>query len=186
VNRAGFVLTGGLSSRMGRDKALLPYRGEPLAGFVARLVAQAAGSAALVGSAQRHGTLGYPVIEDRYPGQGPLGGIVTALESTAADWNLIVACDMPRLSAPFLTGLLEAAARSESDALVPAGPQGLLEPMCAVYHRRALDGLAAAFHGGTRKITTALEIVRVAVLPVTEITHFQNVNTAEEWATCDQ
>lgn len=182
MNRAGFVLTGGLSSRMGRDKALLPYHGGPLAGFVARLVAQAAGSAALVGSAQRHGMLGYPVIEDRYPGQGPLGGIVTALESTAADWNLIVACDMPRLSVPFLTSLLDAAAQSEAGALVPAGPQGLLEPLCAVYHRRALAGLAAAFHGGTRKIATALESVRVTVLPVTEITHFQNINTAEEWA----
>jgi len=186
VSRAGFVLTGGLSSRMGRDKALLPFHGGSLAGFVARLVAQAAGSAALVGSTQRHAMLGYPVIGDRYPGQGPLSGILTALEATAADWNLIVACDMPRLTVPFLAGLLDAAAGSEADALLPAGAPGLLEPLCAVYHRRALGGLAAAFHGGTRKITVALDSVRVTVLPVTEITHFQNVNTAEEWATRDQ
>jgi len=186
VYRAGFVLTGGLSSRMGRDKALLPFPGGPLAGFVARQVEQAAGRAALVGAARRHGALGYPVIEDLYPGQGPLGGILTALETTAADWNLVVACDMPRLSVPFLTQLLEAAARLDADALVPADPEGRLEPLCAVYHRRALGGLTAAFQQGTRKIAAALERVRMTALPVTEVTHFQNINTVEEWARCDQ
>ena len=182
MSRAGFVLTGGLSSRMGRDKALLPFQGGSLAGFVARLVTQAAGSASLVGSAQRHAVVGYPVIEDLYPGEGPLGGILTALQNTTADWNLIVACDMPRLSTPFLTRLLEAAADSGCGALVPAGPSGLLEPLCAVYHRHSLAVLGAAFGSGVRKVATALEGARVTVLPVTEITHFQNVNTAEEWA----
>jgi len=171
---------------MGRDKALLPIDGSPLAAFVARLVAQAAGSAALVGSARRHGMLGFPVIEDRYPGQGPLGGIVTALESSAADWNLIVACDMPRLSAPFLTSLLEAAAVSGADALIPTGPQGRMEPLCAVYHRRARSALAGALDRGTRKVSLALRDVRVAALDVTEVSHFCNVNTAEEWAARDQ
>ena len=103
------MLVGGRSSRMGRDKALLPYRGGVLAEFVARAVKLAAGSAVLVGSPSRIAHLGYPVLRDIYPGEGPLGGILSVLEHNAAEWNLIVACDMPEISAGFLSGLLDAA-----------------------------------------------------------------------------
>ncbi len=107
---------------MGRDKARMPYRGETLAEWIARAVKTAAGSATLVGNAQPGG------IPDLYPGEGPLGGILTALRHTSADWNLIVACDMPEVSAEFLGDLLAAAERSGADALLPRGPLGKVEP----------------------------------------------------------
>ncbi len=168
---------------MGHDKALLPFRGTPLVQSVAREVTLAAGSAVLVGSPDRYGHLGFPVIADAYPGEGPLGGILTALHHSGAGWNLVVACDMPQLTAAWLTGLLEDAEREEggADALVPAGPSGLLEPLCAVYHRRSLPVLEAAFAAGVRKIAQALGRVRTVVLPVQEVTFFQNVKTSEDW-----
>jgi len=179
VNRAGYVLAGGRSSRMGQDKALLPFRGQTLVHAVARAVEQSAGSAVLVGRA----AFGpYRAIPDLYPGEGPLAGILTALADTAASWNLIVACDMPELTAPFLLGLLEAAEASAADALVPAGPSGRLEPLCAVYHGRARAPLEAAFRAGVRKITAALEGVRAVRFPVAEILPLQNVNTPEDWS----
>lgn len=165
---------------MGRDKALLPFRGQTLAHAVARAVEQAAGNAVLVG----HPTIapGCRVIPDLYPGEGPLGGILTALADTAAAWNLIVACDMPELTAPFLLGLLEAAEASAADALVPAGPSGRPEPLCAVYHLRARGPLESAFRAGARKVTAALEGLRVVRFPVAEMRPFQNVNTPEDWS----
>jgi molybdopterin-guanine dinucleotide biosynthesis protein A len=167
---------------MGRDKALLPFHGTTLAQSVAEAVRAAAGTVVLVGSVRRHGRLGYPIVPDIYAGEGPLGGILTALQQSTADWNLIVACDMPRLAAGFLGQLLDAADRCDGDALVPAGPSGRLEPLCAVYHRRSLRGLYAAFARGVRKIAVALEEVRTITWPVPKVSYFQNVNTPEDWA----
>ena len=96
------------------------------------------------------------------PGSGPLGGIETALTHTAADWNLVLACDMPAITAEFLRDLLDAAERAGADALLPAGPSGRLEPLSAVYHRRCLATLRRALESGTRKITDALAGLEVA------------------------
>lgn len=185
VSRAGYVLTGGRSSRMGRDKALLPFRGGTLAQSVATAVAQAAGSATLVGAPEIHGHLGFPVLADLYPGQGPLGGILTALHHTMAEWNLVTACDMPALTPSLLAALLDAAERLDADALVPAGPSGHPEPLCAVYHRRARQPLAHCFAGGVRCVSAALEAVRAVPFPVKEVSCFQNVNTPQEWSARD-
>lgn len=126
--------------------------------------------------------LGYPIIPDIYPGEGPLGGILTALEHSRDDWNLIIACDMPAVSVEFLGELLAAAERCEADALVPASPAGHMEPLCAAYHRNCRQGLHSAFRRGIRKITAAFPEIRVVTWPVSETPYFQNINTPEEWA----
>ena len=174
VSRAGYVLAGGRSSRMGREKALLPFRGGVLARSVAANVARAAGSATLVGRPEVVGRLGFPAIADLYPGEGPLGGILTALHHSMADWNLVTACDMPALTTPLLAALLEAAEGLDADALVPAGPSGRLEPLCAVYHRRAGLPLGQRFAAGVRKVEAALQAVRAVRFAVAEISSFQN------------
>ena len=167
---------------MGRDKAFLPYRGGPLVRFVATAVEAGAGSATLVGDPNIYGIPGLPTIPDLYPGEGPLGGILTALAHTAADWNLVAACDLPGLEAEFLSALVAEAERSGSGAVVPEGPSGRLEPLCGVYHRSCGPLLAAAFGRGCRKVTTALEGLRVARFRVSDFKYLKNMNTPEEWA----
>ncbi len=176
------MLAGGASSRMGRDKALLPFGNGTLAGYVAATVAAAAGSATLIGDPRKYGHLGYPVLPDRRPGVGPLGGIESALSYTSADWNLILACDMPAVSVEFLSGLLDAAERLNAEVLAPVGPTGLLEPLSAVYHRRCLDAISRALDAGVRKITAALQDLEVARWNVEDAACFENLNTPEEWA----
>jgi molybdopterin-guanine dinucleotide biosynthesis protein A len=167
---------------MGRDKVLLPFRGGTLGQWVASAVVQAAGSATLVGSPEICRIPGFPVIADLYPGEGPLGGVLTALDHTTGDWNLITACDMPALRPAFLTELLDAAERLNADALVPVGPSGRLEPLCAVYHRRALQPLEAQFRSGVRKLAAAAEALPMVAFPVSDLSDLQNVNTPEEWS----
>ena len=176
------MLAGGKSSRMGRDKALLPFHGGALVSHVAATVAAAAGSVALIGDPQKYGHLGYTVLPDHSPGAGPAGGIETALSQTAADWNLVLACDMPAIPVEFLRGLLDAAELLNADALLPAGPSGRLEPLCAVYHRRCLQTLHCALEAGVRKVTDAMAGLGVARFPVDNAACFENLNTPEEWA----
>ena len=173
------MLTGGRSSRMGCDKALLPFRGGTLVESVARAVELATGSAVLVGNPQVYRHLGYPAIPDLYPGAGPLGAILTAFDHSSADWNVVAACDMPELSGEFLRLLVDAA---DGDAVVPMGPSGRLEPLCAVYHRRSRPVLERAFGRGRRSVRAALEDLRVTLVSVPEVSPFQNVNTPEDWA----
>ena len=161
---------------MGQDKARLTFRGGELAGEIAATVARAAGNVTLVGHSE------LPGIPDRYPGEGPLGGILTALHHTSADWNLIVACDMPQLSDAFLAELVTRAMQSQADVLLPYGPDGLPQPLCAVYHRRSLPTMEEHFRRGMRKVTAALAGLAVERLAVEELSVFQNVNTPEDWA----
>jgi molybdopterin-guanine dinucleotide biosynthesis protein A len=172
-------LVGGRSSRMGRDKALLFGKD------VAREVDLAAGNVTMVGNPELRETLEYPCIPDLYPGEGPVGGILTALDHTSVEWNLVVACDMPGLSAGFLGELLQAAEERDADALLPMGPSGYQEPLCAVYHRRAILPIAANFARGIRKVTAALEGLRMESFAVAEVSRFQNINTPEDWAAYD-
>jgi molybdopterin-guanine dinucleotide biosynthesis protein A len=161
---------------MGRDKARLPFRGADLVSAVAAAVAGAAGSATLIG----HPVL--PSLPDRYPGEGPLGGILTALHHATSDCCLIVACDMPEIDAVFLTGLVKLAAHAQGSAIVPYGPDGRAQPLCAVYPRSALAIKEGHFAAGVRKVTAALAGVAVEPLRVAELSIFQNVNTPEDWA----
>ena len=77
--------------------------------------------------------------------------------------------------------MLEAARESDAEALLPRGPGGLIEPLCAVYRRSALESISQRFADGTRKITSALEGLAVTMLDVQEVTPFQNLNTPEDW-----
>jgi len=156
---AGFILAGGPSSRMGRDKALLEIAGVPLLARTARLLEPLVGSVTVVGSSSRYAALGLAVVDDDQPGQGPLGGMATALRISACDWNLVVACDLPYLNAPWLRYLIARAIRSGADALLPVSFDEVFErfePLCAMYHRRCLPAMLTALERGVRKVTDGL------------------------------
>jgi molybdopterin-guanine dinucleotide biosynthesis protein A len=180
---AGFVLAGGQSSRMGQDKALLLFKGRTLLEHVAGEVGGAAGNVTLVGKPSRYTNLGYPVIEDIFPACGPLSGIHAALTHSTAEWNLVVACDMPEVTAAFLGMIIERAAAGTADAVLPAGPSELPEPLCAAYHRRSLEAIAGALTSGVRKVTDGLRGLDIDIWRVADSRYFHNLNTPQEW-TC--
>src|SRR5271155_4337243 len=116
---AGFILAGGESTRMGRDKALVELGGEALIVRTARLVESVAGGATVIGDSAAYRALGLRTIGDDWPGAGPLGGIATALRASPAQWSLVVACDLPYLHKSWLDYLVARALVSTADAVVP-------------------------------------------------------------------
>jgi molybdopterin-guanine dinucleotide biosynthesis protein A len=182
MTAGGFVLAGGRSSRMGRDKALLPVRGRTLLEHMAEQVRAAAGSVTIVADPARYARFEFPSVADERPGCGPLGGIVTALAVSTQPWNLIVACDMPDVDAAFLAGLLDQAfaLRDPCDCLVPLGPSGP-EPLCAVYQRGAMPKLRTALDRNILKMRAVLAVLETRLVAVADPRRFRNINTPEDW-----
>lgn len=188
----GFVQAGGGSSRFAKDKALVELCGETMLARTAKLVAMACGSLRIVAPLGKYSLAPDVVLADRYPGEGPLGGIVTAIStlptlSPRAEWALILGCDMPFLTLDFLAFLQKQTEASFAQVIVPQSASGL-EPLCAVWHVSALAVLQAAFDSLVRKVTEAMKTLTIEVLDETAWkrfdTHnrlFWNMNTPEDY-----
>jgi molybdenum cofactor guanylyltransferase len=165
---AGFILAGGASSRMGRDKGLLDFGGVPLILHTAQLLEPLVAEVTVVGAPSKYAKFGLRAIADDAQAQcgqdrlgcGPLAGIATALAATRSRWNLIVACDLPYLSAEWLDWLLSRTLRSRGEAIVPRTARGI-EPLAAAYRRECGAQVAAALARGVRKVSEAIEELRV-------------------------
>jgi molybdenum cofactor guanylyltransferase len=148
---AAFVLAGGKSSRMGRDKALLELDGETLIERTVRLAAAVAQPVKVIGPVERFAPYTFDVVEDDWPAAGPLGGIATALRTTIAEWNLILACDLPYLTPDWLAYLAERARKSSADAVAPVSDHGS-EPLCAFYRKSCEPAARTAVAAGHLKV----------------------------------
>lgn len=170
---------------MGRDKALLPYRSATLIEAVASHLKAAVDRVAVIGEPHKYADLGLPVYPDLVPGCGPLGGLHAALSLRWADWNLVVACDMPELAAPVLLELLhQASAVADPDqaCVVPVSEGGEPEPLCAVYHQSCLAVVARALTEKRRKMKVLLGELNCIYQGRWPARLFTNVNTPEEWS----
>jgi molybdenum cofactor guanylyltransferase len=174
----GYVQAGGASTRFGRDKALVKLGGRTMLERTCALLHEVTENAAVVSGSGRFEILTARQINDRWPGEGPLGGIITALEDAQqqpqrAEWALIVSCDMPFLTREWLKHLAGLAEKSDADAIVPRSTGGL-EPLCACWRIGAVGKIRAAFDEGVRKIGEALQRVCMEVLDECEWKRFDN------------
>lgn len=201
-NVEAFVLVGGKSSRMGRDKALLELNGQPLIQRTADILNSLVAITTLVISARHpdqpvntnpYSNFELPTLADRWPNVGPLGGIVTALAAAQTSWCVILACDMPFITTEWITYLLGRIAESESnsdsvagiDVIIPKTERGL-EPLCAIYRTSCAPNLTVALGRGIRQITSALAELNLKAITEDEWRRFSpdgnlfgNLNT---WA----
>jgi molybdenum cofactor guanylyltransferase len=152
---AGFLLAGGKSTRMGQDKALLQYEGETLAERGLRKLREICPEVAIAGGSPELSRFGR-VIPDASPGCGPLGGIVTALEQSAYEWNVFLPVDMPLLPEEALRMMLQMGSGGEGLVTVPqVGDR--IHTLCGAYSRLALPALRAEMNAGRLKMKQAIE-----------------------------
>jgi molybdopterin-guanine dinucleotide biosynthesis protein A len=161
---AGAVLTGGRSTRMGRDKAFIEVGGRPLAALAAAALREAGADevVAVGGDLAALRAIGFDrAIPDLRPRAGPLGGILTALTDTEATVVAVLACDLPNITSA-VVGQLVAAAEGHDAALARTDR---LEPLVGAWHpSRCLGPLQDAFNVGVRAVHRAL--ARLDIAPV--------------------
>jgi molybdenum cofactor guanylyltransferase len=191
----GFVLTGGKSSRMGTDKALLRLPdGATLLEHSVAVLSSVASEVRIIGSRKKYGdaTTAAMIVEDIYPGRGPLGGIHAALLSSDTELNLVLPVDTPAVTPALLKHLVARAEASDALVVVPE-IEGRHQPLCAVYrkdfHRLAQQSLEV----GQNKVDRAFDAASTLVLRQDELEAagfsadlFRNLNTVEEWSNFNQ
>ncbi|MCS6943747.1 MAG: cyclic pyranopterin monophosphate synthase MoaC [Geminocystis sp.] len=180
----GLVLTGGKSQRMGKDKALLDYYGQPHAQYLYNLLSGYCERVFLSARPQQwQGTplAELPTLVDELPSEGPITGILTALRAYPhVNW-WVVACDLPYLNEENLAPLFRQY-REDVVATCYHHPQdGFPEPLCAIYTPKALAVFEAAYQEGLRCPVKILQQVPCHRISPPHPTTTANINTPEEY-----
>jgi molybdopterin-guanine dinucleotide biosynthesis protein A len=169
------ILIGGDSSRMGSDKATFEVDGLPMATRVAQ-AAKAAGASEilLVGATQTKAKkLTGTWKKDSYPGEGPLGGVITALKSASHDSVVVLSCDMPFITDAVIASLV----RGLNDAQASVGRTDRLNWLCAAWSKEeCLQTLQGVWKRNERAVHRAAVLLDVAEVPVPAVA-VRNINT---------
>ena len=167
---------------MGRDKALLEIGGRPLAAVVGDAL-RAAGAApvlAVGGDGPALARLGLEAVPDDHPGEGPLGGVVTALRRAPAPVVAVLACDLPGARAEAVGAVVRALAGApEADVALPVtgGRRGLVH---GAWRASALEPLEAAFAAGEWSLAGAVARLLVVDVPGLDPASLADVDVPEE------
>lgn len=181
---SGVILAGGRSRRMGRNKASLAVRQWSLLDIMIDKMKSVFQQVMLSGSRASEYNTGLPVLDDLYPGCGPLAGIHAALKQTGRG-VFVIGCDMPLVPTALIRYICS---HHDADIVVPRLGD-YLEPLCAVYYQNCLPWIEQALDRGQYKITRFFPQVRVKYVTAEEISRFAppeeaffNINTPEDWA----
>jgi molybdopterin-guanine dinucleotide biosynthesis protein A len=166
---------------MGRDKALIQIDGQAMVDRIARVLSDAGClSVSAIGPPSLAG--GCEQIDDLYPGEGPLGAILTAIaaQSPTIAYVCVVACDLPWLDSATVRQVIHRATSAENDSVdVVMARTDRIEPLCAIWATGARAALQSAFERGERAVHLAVRDMTVGFVDVAaHVLH--NVNTPDD------
>lgn len=188
-NISAVVLAGGLSRRLGRDKAFEPIGNLPLIQRVLSQVSQISRHTIVVANdkkreTQLSGLDGISISIDKYPDTGSLGGIFTGIHASTTDWTFVVACDMPFLNIKLIRYIMSL--KEGYDAVVPV-IDGRPEPIHSIYSKDCLAHIEEKITNNELKITGFFDKISVRYVNESAINEFDpdhlsflNVNNEED------
>ena len=184
------IQAGGELRRMGQNKALIPFLGKPLIQrVIERVTAIAAEILIITNDQTAYKFLGLPLIADKIPGQGVLGGLYTALHESKHPYVTSIACDMPFVNANLLNIEMEQLLSGAADVVIPESASGL-EPLHAVFRRdTCLPLVEEALRQDERRLISWFHRAKVLVVSRAEVAKvdpdelaFININTPADLA----
>lgn len=179
----GIVIAGGNSRRMGADKGLIPFGGKPLICYPVERLREACSQVMINANSHHYDFLDLPVINDLLAGGGPMMGIWSSLMSSATEYNLVLSCDMPLITADLLQHLI---ASANGCPAAIAWHQGFAEPLCGIYNRSLVKEFENHIRDGKFKLITFLEKIEAWQIEIDDKLSFYhenlflNVNTPHE------
>jgi molybdopterin-guanine dinucleotide biosynthesis protein A len=184
---SAFILAGGKSSRMGTDKAFVCLDGRTLLQRALDITRAVTSNVCIVGAAEKFATFA-PVVEDIFPGCGPLAGIHVALRASESDLNFILAVDLPFVPPALIRFLISKARGSACTATVPRMGERL-QPLCAVYNRTFGDLAQRSLEASRYRIDSLFAETPTRLVEEDELQSagfsaqmFRNLNTPEQLA----
>jgi molybdopterin-guanine dinucleotide biosynthesis protein A len=171
----GIILTGGNSSRMGTDKALLEWKGVPFLEIIISNLRPVCKHIIIVGDRPEYHHFGIPVYDDLIPNAGPLGGIYTGLKSSTTLRNFVIPSDMPFLGHEMIRNIIDSDA--EKEAVIPV-VDNREQPLSALYSKEITGKLEGMVNSGTRKVSffvKSLDIHRF-IVEIADKHQFLNIN----------
>lgn len=183
-----FILTGGQSRRMGKDKASLIIRGESFVERIAAELSAVAPVVRLVGNNSTPPRSKFQTLPDVHSQWGALGGVHAALSACGAPWALIVACDFPFVTRELFAKL--ASLRRDFEAVAPIQADSIPQPLCSLYRvEPCLEVADQLIKSAERKPIALLQSVETRWVEFSELTRlknansfFENINTPEDYA----
>ncbi|HDN64995.1 MAG TPA: molybdenum cofactor guanylyltransferase [Methanosarcinales archaeon] len=195
--RTGIILCGGRSRRFGKDKALLSIDGVPMVQRMTGRISHVVDKIIIAArdSAQRESLAaisaipdGAEVVCDPVIGYGPVAGILAGLSASKSEYSICLACDLPYVNPEVIDALFGCAEANNSDVAIPKHPNGMLEPLHAVYGRSMVGACRDAIDRGGHTIRGAMSsLERVIFVPTESLRRFDpdlrtflNVNYPED------
>jgi molybdopterin-guanine dinucleotide biosynthesis protein A len=183
----GFILAGGASSRMGTDKSQLLLENQTFVERIANTLLTITNSVRLVGRHENQENSKLALVPDVYRQWGALGGLHAAVAACRREWAIVVACDLPFVTAELFNRL--ASLRADHDAVVPIQSDGRLQPLCALYRAETCSRWATELiEAGRRRPLDLIESVNTRRVEFAEIANlaqaerfFVNINTPEDY-----
>ncbi len=169
-----YILAGGKSRRLGRDKLFVQHNGTTLLAHAVNICSGLFHTVKIVAkNPDRFPSLGCEIVIDTPDADGPMAGIIAALQNCREDWCFITAADLPDLNREIITTIIGAYTGQQFVGLYEEhGPQML----CGVYHHSALPVLIARAKQGDYRMVGTLSTLTHKLLPV-PVDTWRNVNT---------
>ena len=182
----GVILAGGHSSRMGSNKALLPFKGGLFIEVIYRQLCELFDEVLIVTNApEQFSSLPCRKVADIYPDVGALAGLHAGLYHSNNNHIFAVACDMPYLNSSLISRLVSL--RDQADVVIPQGDKGL-EPLHALYGKACLPPMERALTGNQQRIVSFFSEVRVYNFSCGDVAaldpgfdSFKNINTPSDY-----
>lgn len=178
------ILAGGKSSRFGTDKVQAEFSSKTLIENAIELSKGITGNIIIITNQEGCTNLGFPTYPDIYRDKGPLGGIHSGLTNSNSQYNFVIPVDMPNLTEPLINYIIEKAT-IEANCVIPM-VNGLAEPLCGVYNKRAITTIEKCLESGKLKMMDVLKELKTTYIQIdSELSFysphlFSNINTKED------